>query len=1032
MYDEYEKCRLDDESEERDRKLKKLDQKLTHGSLGIEHFFREMAVVYENLSALKEKLVSDDIDEILNRLASVMALLLMEGQAIEIMDGDAITVPMPWLKAVMGNIEKSQESTLFKVAVLGAQSCGKSTLLNTVFGLNFPVSSGRCTRGAYLQLVKVDKMLKESLKCDFEAVIDSEGLMSRTKMDGTDYDNELSTFIIGLADLTLVIIKGEGSEMHDVLPLAIHVFLQMNIVGEHQACHFVHQNMGAVDVMSKVATEIDAFVRDLNGKTLAAAKDVDQSDRYSRFMDVLHYDPSTDNTYVPGLWDGTPPMGKTNSHFSRVMAKLKSQIVASVADMQKRLKKMCTFDDFAKRLHELWETIKYENFVLSFKNVLAVEAHRKLSKVFDEEQWNLKREIREIVQREEHVIENDIKGGNTNQTVRQLIESSLLEITNNLISKTAEMEERITHYFQCGGCDDCNATVTNRHLLANNEKEFQDDIRMIKRSLTREVESSMRHFEVKMKTDARIHELSIEMDSILKKKVQDAIASCKAEHLTEENIEEAFEELWRDATGDILRNAKQAERDENIEATVEMTIRSLLGSDDHLYLKAKTGKGSSKCRSKHQKNSLVGDFFVDGKKHMKLTSVLARIGAPVYANDQDIRRLQVQSNRIIEDTRKYYDRNSASPGGKQFSQGDVELLFKDVFERIASFSDDRFKTTRHYRTHLVHHIEGLAVAGFTEMHEGYCITSSPIALLEEKKTSYHDLFLIKVEQGDAAAAFCENFLHDIVLKNVEEQLSCTELLHDLRLHCGDMFRDIKSVQASIMVDLFAENSFDLYEGYICNYKKTVTNVMDIKSTDYLTEEDRFKVLVLTKLDEVIARILEATDEAAQSLPGEKQYMKTFFSEIDSLKIMHNEASAYLELDIPDGNQFANIVHRYLEGRLKKEITVLINSWVIADKLREEGLAEFLFKEVVGCKARCPFCKVPCDAHSGAKTQGNHSSIMHRPMGLGGYRYLRNESLMPNDCCSAVASEATFQCHTTAKSTVQGVQQVVSRLDHTRE
>ena len=1011
LYDEYEKCRLEDESEERDRKLKKIDQKLTHGSLGIEHFFREMAVMYENMSALKEKLLSDDTDEILDHLASIMALLLMEGQAIEIMDGDAITVPVAWLKAVLGNIEKSQESTLFKVAVLGAQSCGKSTLLNTVFGLNFPVSSGRCTRGAYLQLVKVDEMLKDTLKCDFIAVIDSEGLMSRTKVEGTDYDNELSTFIIGLSDLTLVIIKGESSEMHDVLPLAIHVFLRMNIVGEHQACHFVHQNMGAVDVMTKVATEIDAFVRDLNGKTLAAAKDVDQSDRYSKFIDVLHYDPTTDNTYVPGLWDGTPPMGKTNSYYSRVMAKLKSQIATNVIDMQKRMKKMCTFDEFAKRLNELWEAIKYENFVLSFKNVLAVEAHRKLSKVFDDEQWKLKREIREIVQREEHVIENDIKGGNTDKTVRQLIESSLLEITNSLTSKIAEMEERITHYFQCAGCDECNAAVTNRHLLANNEKEFHDDIRMLKRSLAREIESTMRHFEAKMKTDTRIHELSTEMDEILKRKVQDAITSCKAEHLTEGNIEEAFEELWQDAAGDILRNAKHAERDENIEAMVEMTIRSLLGSDDHLYMQVKTGKGSSRHRNKLQENTDVGDFMVDYKRHMKLTSVWARIGV-AYINDQDIHRLQVQSNRIIEGTRKYYVSELAPPGGKQFSQRDVELLFKDVFERIACFTDDRFRTTRYYRTHLVHHIEALAVAGFTEMHERYCITSSPIALLEEKKKSYHDLFLIKMGQGDAAAAFCENFLHDIILKNVEEQLSCTELLHDLRLHCGDMFRDIKSVQASIMVDLFRENSFDLYERYICNYKKTVTNVMSVKSSDYFTEEDRFKVLAATKLDEVITKILEAVDEAAQGLPDEKQFMKTFFSKIESLKILHNEASAYLELDIPDANQFANIVHRYLDGRLKTEITVLMDTWVIADKLNEKGLAEFLFKEVVGCEARCPFCKVPCDAHSGGKTQGNHSSTMHRPQGLGGYMFTSTECLVLDDCCSSVASKGTFECRET--------------------
>lgn len=54
---------------------------------------------------------------------------------------------------------------------------------------------------------------------------------------------------------------------------------------------------------------------------------------------------------------------------------------------------MFAFYDFSKRLDELWEAIKYEHFILSFKNVLAVEAHRKLTKVFKDEQWALKQEI---------------------------------------------------------------------------------------------------------------------------------------------------------------------------------------------------------------------------------------------------------------------------------------------------------------------------------------------------------------------------------------------------------------------------------------------------------------------------------------------------------------------------------------------------------------------------------------------------------------------------------------------------------------
>ena len=139
---------------------------------------------------------------------------------------------------------------------------------------------------------------------------------------------------------------------------------------------------------------------------------------------------------------------------------------------------------------------------------------------------------------------------------------------------------------------------------------------------------------------------------------------------------------------------------------------------------------------------------------------------------------------------------------------------KMCWGRLMALQDERTKTTSDYKVDLVHHIERLAVTGFTELHTKYRQKSSPKSLLEEKKKSYHNLFIIKMGQGDAAAKFCENVLNDIVLKNMDEKLSCTELLHDLRVHCGEMFRNIKSIQASIMLDLYQENHFTHYEQYI--------------------------------------------------------------------------------------------------------------------------------------------------------------------------------------------------------------------------
>ena len=86
LYEEYEKCRLEDESEERDRKLKDLDGKLTHGSLGVEHFFREMGALYENISGLQEtrSIQNYNLEELLELFADVMSELWLEGVAVEV------------------------------------------------------------------------------------------------------------------------------------------------------------------------------------------------------------------------------------------------------------------------------------------------------------------------------------------------------------------------------------------------------------------------------------------------------------------------------------------------------------------------------------------------------------------------------------------------------------------------------------------------------------------------------------------------------------------------------------------------------------------------------------------------------------------------------------------------------------------------------------------------------------------------------------------------------------------------------------
>ena len=62
------------------------------------------------------------------------------------------------------------------------------------------------------------------------------------------------------------------------------------------------------------------------------------------------------------------------------------------------------------------------------------------------------------------------------------------------------------------------------------------------------------------------------------------------------------------------------------------------------------------------------------------------------------------------------------------------------------------------------------------------------------------------------------FLTSIIKNNLEDRLTPTELMQILRNKGGEVFRSTQALQASIMVDLFAMNTFEGYLRYITLYE----------------------------------------------------------------------------------------------------------------------------------------------------------------------------------------------------------------------
>uniref|UniRef100_A0A4W6FDT7 VLIG-type G domain-containing protein n=1 Tax=Lates calcarifer TaxID=8187 RepID=A0A4W6FDT7_LATCA len=231
---------------------------------------------------------------------------------------------------------------------------GKSTLLNTMFGVQFPVSSGRCTRGAYMLFLKVGEDLKSDLNCDFVVLIDTEGLKSPDLAqleDSYEHDNQLATFVIGLSDVTIINIAMENStEMKDVLQITAHAFLRMKQIGKKTVCHFVHQNVAGVSAHAKSMPERKHLLDQLNEMTQIAAE-MERQPSIKAFTNVLDYDIEKNNWNIPGLWHGTPPMAPVNIGYSVAVANFKQNLLDAVkSDRTNEVSKIPEFLEWMKSL----------------------------------------------------------------------------------------------------------------------------------------------------------------------------------------------------------------------------------------------------------------------------------------------------------------------------------------------------------------------------------------------------------------------------------------------------------------------------------------------------------------------------------------------------------------------------------------------------------------------------------------------------------------------------------------------------------
>ncbi|XP_062389305.1 LOW QUALITY PROTEIN: interferon-induced very large GTPase 1-like [Sardina pilchardus] len=502
------------------QQLEEVSVRLNAATFGLEHIFREIGQVYESVCVAKR---ARNIDKNVSDLPKMAAELMISGHPMELMDGDAAHVPLIWVIAVLDELIKILgDKRVFVLSVLGIQSSGKSTMLNAMFGLQFAVSAGRCTRGAFMQLVRVSEEMKAELKFDYILVVDTEGLRA-LELAGkaiVHHDNELATFVVGLGNMTLINIFGENpAEMQDILQIVVQAFLRMKKVRLNPSCMFVHQNVTDVTAGEKNMEGRRRLQEKLNEMTkLAAEQEVCDAECFS---DVIAFDIETDVKYFAQLWEGSPPMAPPNPSYSENVQEMKKTILSHASKSSGS-----TLNELKTRIEDLWNALLNEDFVFSFKNTLEITAYRSLEEEYGKWTWILRSEML--------TIEDQLLTTINNYRLHTVDKGLLVE---NIRETLQNVQKEMNQYFD---------NDKLRDILIQWKIHFELKIKELHGDLVEKARTKLSNVISQRDAWKKLDEKKEDHEKKLFEKSKELALRLKQKGVNERDLKEEFDSMWKD------------------------------------------------------------------------------------------------------------------------------------------------------------------------------------------------------------------------------------------------------------------------------------------------------------------------------------------------------------------------------------------------------------------------------------------------------------------------------------------------------
>ncbi|KAM4717445.1 interferon-induced very large GTPase 1-like [Anableps anableps] len=997
-------------------KLEQLSKKLQSATFGLEHIFREMGQIYEAHKSLKKQSLGQQTEW--TKYPELAADLMISGHPMELMDGDAGHVPLIWISNLLQEvIKKLGDQRVFVLSVLGVQSSGKSTMLNAMFGLQFAVSAGRCTKGVYMQLVKLSEEIKKDYKFDYILVVDTEGLRALELAGNATlhHDNELATFVVGLGNMTLINIFGENpAEMQDVLQIVVQAFMRMKKVKLSPSCVFVHQNV----------TDIAAAEKNMDGKRrlqekldkmaqLAAKEEVCDVECFS---DVIAFDVQKDVKYFAQLWEGSPPMAPPNPGYSESVQELKS-IILSKASQSTGI----TLSHFSTKIQDLWNALMNEHFVFSFKNTQEIAVYRKLEVQYGNWTWALRSEMLNI----ENQLYPRIEKG-------QLDKVEISYLTKEMSKKYNEISKTIVAYFEDD--KDKEMLVQWRGRFENKIKEFHEElVKGVKRKLD----------EVIQQNNARkmLDKKKTEFENKLLQKSKELAHRLKCIAADDEELKAQFSTVWSHWVKELTSDTKPIENI-NLEED-QFVILQDLGVEWGLI-------NESKRNQRYKNLSETGSYrdYITQKKYQKLYEESQQSQVNKKEADKDTggqsktffgffqqwfgttstiqhveeRRsknpVQYEEQELIRSFIKNVEKEcleaikSKPVATRGYRSTYLQELAKNVKQRVTEFESGRkFTFKKEFTVDLSLYVFDRAEGWLLHSHQIYKENNDALTYLDKKKNEYYNIFRSFCKGSSSAVVFGEIIREKLKVSAVEAVCNKTgvDIAGEMKCSFPAFSGNRLNLEKHVLASLAEKEDFNRFITYIRNPRTQVEAFIkeEVKKYMFRTQKGKAQTILKKNVEDITRLVSQALFEATEKFRKKKGDIEKWVEEFSS------ELKPQLTLDTISCQNFSDINNfEFLKEEIEKGLKSITTemSKLSLEKVNDcrQKPGQILIDQLCNCCwERCPFCAAVCTNTLKDHGPDKHSVPFHRPSGIKGWHVRGKVDLVIDFCTTLVASDRRF-------------------------